>query len=141
MTNILKPIFWKVVLFLFVKTIVFAVMIAFVNDRYISWVTDPYKEPSILKNTIDYFNYILIFAVIPSIIMFSIPMYLSFSIRRPLFFVVSILFIFILDYLFYAKMGGFVNNLERFYFWISNFFCFLLFFYRKIKTKLFDAGK
>jgi hypothetical protein len=141
MTLIQRPKYWKVVLFLFVKTVAFAVMIAFVNDRYISWVTDPYKEASILKNTFHYFNYILIFGVIPSIILFSVLIYLCFFIRRPLLFVVSILFIFIIDYLFYSTMGGFVNNLERLYFWISNLFCFLLFFYRSIKTKFSDAGK
>lgn len=135
-----SPKYWKVVLFLFAKTVVFAVMIAFVNNRYISYVID-HKEAGLLKNTTYYFNYIMIFGVIPSILIFSIPIYLSFWVRRPLFFIATILLVFLLDFLFYSAMGGFANNLERFYFWISNILCFLVFFFRTIKLRFIDTGK
>lgn len=141
MTKMLKPKYLNVVLFLFVKTVVFAIMIAFVDNRYISYVTDPYKEAGLLKNTSSYFKYILIFGVIPSIIIYSIPIYLTFFIKRPLFFIATILLIFSLDYLFYSRMGGFANNLERYYFWISNLICFPVLFYRPIKTKFIERGK
>ena len=131
----LKPKYWKVVLFLFVKTIVFCFMIAFVNNRYISYVTDPHRGGSMLGNTIYYINYILILGVIPSIIIFSAPVYFSFWIKRPLFFIAAIGAIFSLDYFFYSRLQGFANNMERYYFWISNVCCFLVFFYRPIKIK------
>jgi hypothetical protein len=134
----LKPKYWNVVLFLFVKTAVFAILIAFVDNRYISYITDPYKQAGILKNTITYIDYILIFGIIPSIIIYSLPIYLSFLVKRPLYFIAAILLIFTLDYLFYSRMGGFANNLEQFYFWISNILCFLIFFYRTVRIKFND---
>lgn len=88
-----------------------------------------------MENTISYIGYILIFGIIPSIIIFSAPIYFSFFIKRPLFFIASILVIFSLDYLLYSKMDGFVNDLERYYFWICNFLCFLILFYLPVKSK------
>lgn len=132
----LKPKYLNIVLFLFVKTAVFAILIAFVDNRYISYVTDPYKHEGILKNTFYYINYILIFGIIPSIIIYSIPIYLSFRVKRSLFFIAAILLIFTLDYFIYILMGGFFNNLERCYYWISNILCFWVFFYRTINIKL-----
>jgi hypothetical protein len=131
----LKPKYWNVVLFLFVKTVVFAVMIAFVDNRYHSYVTDPHRGGGLMENTISYIGYILIFGIIPTTIIFSAPIYFSFFIKRPLLFIASILVIFSLDYLFYSKMDGFVNDLERYYFWICNFLCFLILFYLPVKCK------
>ncbi len=141
MKKMLKPAYWKVVLFLFVKTIVFSFMIAFVDNRYISYVIDPHRGGSIPGNTIYYINYILIFGVIPSIIIFSAPIYFSFWIKRPLFFIAAIAAIFSLDYLLYSRMDGFANNMEQYYFWISNVFCFSVFFYRPVKIKFIDGGR
>ncbi len=132
----LKPTYRNAVLFLFVKTLVFVVMIAFVNNRYISYVTDVHKEAGLLRNTISYLGYVLIFGVIPSIIIFSAPIYFSFRIRQPLFFITVIGAIFGLDYFIYSRLGGFANNVERYYFWVSNLLSFLIFFYRPIKIKL-----
>ena len=130
-----KPTYWKVVLFLIVKTVVFAIFIAFVHNRYISYITDPYKEAGLLTNTISYMGYILIFGIIPTFVIFSFPIYLSFRIKRPIYFAAAIVAILLLDYLSYSWLDGFANNLERFYFWISDLFCFLFFFYRTINTK------
>jgi hypothetical protein len=131
----LKPKYWNVVLFLLVKTIVFAVLIAFVDNRYHSYITDLHRGGGLMEKTISYLGYILIFGIIPTVIIFSAPIYFSFSIKRPLFFIASILVIFTLDYLFYSKMDGFVNDLERYYFWICNFLCFSILFYLPVKRK------
>jgi hypothetical protein len=116
-------------------------MIAFVHNRYISYVTDPYKEAGLLHNTISYLGYILIFGIIPAIIIFSVPIYLSFKIKRPIFFVAAILAIFFLDYFFYSRIDGFASNIERYAFWISNLLCFLVFFFRTIKVKFINEVK
>ena len=133
--NSMEPTYGNAVLFLLVKTVVFSVLIAFIDKSYISYVTDPHRDGGLLQNTIGYTGYILIFGIIPSIIFFSVPIYAALLIKRPLLFIATILIIFVLDYWFYSKMDGFANNLERFYYWTCNLICFIILFYRIIKSK------
>ena len=131
----LKPSYGSVVLFLIIKTVVFSVLIAFVDKRYISYVTDAHRDGGLFQNTISYIVYIIIYGIIPPIIFFSGPLYASLFIKQRFLFIASILIIFVLDYGFESWGNGFVNNLERFYFWICSLTCFLILFHRHIKNK------
>ena len=136
----LQPKFRNILLFLFVKNAVFALMIAFINNRYFSYVNDQYKGGGVFHNMIAYITYILI-AIIPLILLFSMPIYLSFRIKNRLLFIAAILFIFALDYLFYSKWYGYENNTERFYYGITIIFFFFIFFFQPIKLKFHSESE
>jgi len=128
----LKPKFLNILLFLFVKYVVFFVILAFIGDRFKSLViknSDNTRE--LISNTGYYSLYILFYTLI-GMIVFALPIYFTFRVKSPIFFVLLISAILIAEYFFYTYMASTTNLMNGVYNGIISILLLLLFFYRHI---------
>ena len=138
---VLKPRNINIIVFLIVKTMVFATIIQFINNRFISIMNDPHGRGGGLLINIHYtFDYVFFYGILPELLIFTLPFILVFKLKQPLIFVGAVLLLFWIDYLTYGYFDGFANALEKFYFVLVDISCFLLLFFKATRNKFSNTG-
>jgi len=126
----MKPTFLNILLYLFVKYIVFYIFLMFKNADF------KLLEVNNIKKGEDLFYYLWLILFLPlvQILIFSAPLYYSFKVKNPLYFLLIISIIFIAEYFIYVfftsdkhvDMNGIYNG-------IIGALLLLLFFFKYIK--------
>lgn len=128
--------FRNIVLFIFSKYLVFAVVLATLDSRFRLLVTDRSKTTSDwIVNTFHYFMYVLL-VIIVFIAIFSLPFYFLFRINNKILFLLAMLSILLVDSVCYVWFNA-TGNLE--YGAIDllvGILMMLLFFFKPIRQKL-----
>jgi len=89
--------FRNIVLFVFVKYVVFAIVLAGMNDRFKTLVTDRSNTTADwVTNTFHYCMYVLL-VIIVFIALFSLPYWLVFRIRNKVLFVLAVVLVLSVD--------------------------------------------
>lgn len=103
--------FRNIVLFIFSKYLVFAVVIATLDNRFKSLVTDRSKTMSEwIVNTFHYFMYVLL-VIIVFIAIFCLPFYFLFKINNKSLFLLAMVSVLLLDSFCYVSFNA-PGNLE-----------------------------
>lgn len=126
----LKPSILNILLFWFVKYIIFYVLQMFKNDNY------TLLGFSDLKTGEDWFYYLWLFLFLPivSFIIFTLPMYFSFKAKNGVYFTIIIAVILIVEYILYTGLASQSDLTNGIYNGVISLLLFLLFFFKQIST-------
>lgn len=128
-----RPKFINVVLYLFVKYILFALILAFEDERFKSLVIDNTQNThEIFMNSLDYLLAVLFFTFC-LILIFSLPIYLSLKVKRGIYFTPLIIIIFVAEYFIYTYLASQVDLMNGVYNAILSLLFLLVFFFKHIK--------
>jgi hypothetical protein len=132
-----KNSFKNIILYIFVKYLIFYVVLMFKNNNYMLIRIDE------LKTGGDWFYYLWIFLYLPivSTILFSVPIYFSFKLKKNLLFTLLIGAVFIAEYFLYTYLASTTDRMNGVYLEIIGILIFLLFFYRHIVLILRKQAK
>jgi hypothetical protein len=132
-----KNSFKNIMLYIFVKYLIFYVVLMFKNNNYMLIRIDE------LKTGGDWFYYLWIFLYLPivSTILFSVPIYFSFKLKKNLLFTLLIGAVFIAEYFLYTYLASTTDRMNGVYLEIIGILIFLLFFYRHIVLILRKQAK
>jgi hypothetical protein len=120
---------------------VFATIIQFIDNRFVSIMNDPHgRGGGLLINIYYTFVYVFFYGILPEVLIFTIPFMLVFKLKQPLIFAGAVLLLIWIDYLNYGYFGGFANALEKFYFVLVDVLCFLLLFNKATRNKFSKTG-
>jgi hypothetical protein len=136
----LQPTFRNVILFVLVKYILFAIILAFIDNRFYTIVTLNSKNSREFINYTIYYAGEILIVIIFFELLFSLPIYFAFKIKRGEYFVFVIVIIFILDYFAYSYLNS-LNLNDSLYNLFSSILFSLLFFYRAILNKFRKKAK
>ncbi len=128
----LKPKLQNIIIFIFVKYIVFYIFIMFKNNNYSLIRIEK------LKNFQDLLYYFILFLSLPIIfsILFIIPLNYALKTRNNNGFILSVLGILIFEYLIYTYLASQTNFLNGIYNCIITTLILILFFFKSIKENL-----
>jgi len=105
----IKPSFLKIILYLFVKYLVFFTVLAFLDNRYKNIVINNSKyADDIVINSIYYIVEVL-FAVLLYIVIFFLPLYLLLKIKNILFLLLAFLLLIIIEYFVYEATSSYIH--------------------------------
>jgi len=123
-----KNSFKNIMLYIFVKYLIFYVVLMFKNNNYMLIRIDE------LKTGGDWFYYLWIFLYLPivSTILFSVPIYFSFKLKKILLFTLLLGAVFVAEYFLYTYLASTTDRMNGIYLEIIGILIFLLFFYRHI---------
>lgn len=124
----LKPRVPNILLFWFVKYIVFYILLMFKNNNY------GLLKVNEIKNGEDLFYYLWLFLFLPIVCMviFSAPVYFSFKVKGPIYFSLIIIAVLVAEYLFYTWSASQANLMNGVCNGLISVAFLLLFFYRYI---------
>ncbi len=134
----LRPVFKNILLFFFVKYLLFYILLMFKNNDY------SLVQLNKLRNFQDVFYYLWIFLFLPitCVIIFSAPIYFSFKLKNELLFVTLVVTVFVAEYFIYVY---FTSNkyldVNGIYNGILSFILFFLFFRNYIFPKFKEGIK
>lgn len=128
----LKPKLLNVLLFIFVKYIVFYALLMFKNENY------ALVSLNQLNSFQDVFYYLVIFLTLPIIfsILLLLPIYYILKIENVVYFIAAIFGILVIEYLLYTYLASQANLWNGVYNGILTVLVFMLFFSRTIKNNL-----
>jgi len=130
----LKPKFFNIILFLFVKYIVFALVLAVMEDRFkLLVINNSDNKQELISNSFYYLLYVLVF-IVAFILVFSAPIYFTFKVKRVIYFVLLMIAILIAEYILYVYLNSqkYLFDNDGIYNAIISILFLLLFFYRYI---------
>ena len=128
----LKPKFPNILLFLFVKYIVFFFILACIGDRFKLLVINNFgNRKELFSNKEYYLLYILIFMVL-SILIFSGPIYFTLKVKNTTYFILLISGISVAEYLLYTHLASTSDLMNGVYNEMISMLFLLIFFYRHI---------
>jgi len=124
----MKLTFKNILLYIFLKYLIFYVFLMFKNDNYALIRLNDLKTP------VDWVYYLWIFLSLPviAIIFFSAPIYYSFKIKNIFFFAGAISAVLVAEYFLYTYLASQSDWMNGVYNGIISILLFLLFFYRHI---------
>src|SRR5690606_8729484 len=122
----LKPRVPNILLFWFVKYVVFYILLMFKNNNY------GLLEVNEIKNEEDLFYYLwlLLFLPIVCMVIFSVTVYFSFKVKKPIYFSLMIIAVLVAEYLFYTRSASQANLMNGLCNVLISVAFLLLFFYR-----------
>jgi hypothetical protein len=130
----LKPKFPNVLLFLFVKYIVFVVLLAFIGDRFKFLVIESSGNTrELISNTGIYALYVLLYTLIATAI-FCLPVYFTLKVRNPIYFILLMIAVLVVEYFLYTYMVSAFNLMNGVYNAVIGVLFLLLFFHRHISS-------
>jgi len=124
----MKTTFKNVLLYIFLKYLIFYVFLMFKNSNYaLIRLQD-------LKTMTDWLYYLWIFLFLPAIsaILFTAPIYYSFRAKRAIYFILLISAVLVAEYFLYTYFASESDLMNGVYNGIISILLFLLFFYRNI---------
>jgi len=123
-----KLTFKNIALYIFLKYLIFYILLMFKNDDY------TLIRINELKTAEDWFYYLWIFLFLPiaSALLFSGPIYFSFKLKRVFLFALLIGGVFLAEYFLYTRLASTLDLMNGVYLEIIGILLFLLFFYRHI---------
>lgn len=124
----MKPTTQKIILFWFVKYLVFYIFMMFRNNNYTLIEIDELKSGGALVYYLSIFLYLPIFCTI----LFSAPICYSFKVKYLAYFLIIIAFTLIAEYLFYTWAASQSDLINGLYNGIISLIFFILFFKRQI---------
>lgn len=126
----------NILLFWFVKYVVFYVFIMFKNSNY------ALLKVNEIKTGEDLFYYLWLFLILPivSMIVFTAPTYYLFKVKGMGFFLLITTLVLVVEYFAYTWLASQANLMNGIYNGIITVFIFLLFFYKPIKL-VFEQGQ
>lgn len=126
----LKPSILNIILFWFVKYILFYLLQMFKSSNY------ALIEFNKLKTDEDWYYYLWIFLFLPiaCLVIFTVPMFFSFRIKNSLYFTLAIASIIIVEYILYTWLASQADLTNGLYNGTITILLFLIFFFRRIKT-------
>lgn len=126
----LKPSVLNILLFWFVKYILFYLLQMFKNGNY------ALIEFSKLRTDEDWYYYLWIFLFLPvlCLLIFTAPMFFSFRIKTPFYFTLTILAVVVVEYALYTWLASQADYTNGLYNAMLTVLVFLLFFFKRIKT-------
>jgi hypothetical protein len=128
----LKPKFSNILLFLFVKYIVFFLALAFMGGRFkLLVINNSGNRQELFSNTGYYLSYIMIFTML-GILIFSAPIYFILKVKNAIYFVLLISGVLVGEYLLYTSLASTSNLMNGVYNGIISILFLLIFFYRHI---------
>jgi hypothetical protein len=130
----LKPAFLNILLYLFVKYLVFYVYLMFKNNDYY------FLEPGIRDGAdLFYYLWLLLFLPFTSILLFSAPIYYSFKLNRAIYFMVLISGVLVAEYFLYTHLASQADLMNGVYNGILSVLFLFLFFFKHIRF-IFKQG-
>jgi hypothetical protein len=125
-----KPSVLNILLFWFVKYIIFYVLHMFKTDNY---TLVGFRE---LKTGEDWFLYLWMFLFLPVIcsLIFTAPMYYSFKVKNVFYFVLIIVLILVVEYILYTWLASQADLSNGIYNGAITLLLFHLFFFSRIKA-------
>ena len=136
----MQPSFVKVLLYLFVKYVVFFFVLAILNDRFKSLVIDNSENgKDILMNSLSYAGYLIIFTLF-LILIFAAPIYFLFQVKSIIVFVSFVLVVSTVEYFLYTYFASQTELMNGIYLEIISLLLLFLFFNKAIKL-LFSKNK
>ncbi len=128
----MKLTFKNVLLYIFLKYLIFYVFLMFKNGNYALIRLNDLKTPG------DWYYYLWIFLSLPVInaILFSAPIYYSFKFKSLFFFALLIGAVFVAEYFLYTYLASEADLMNGVYSGIISILLFILFFYRHIVSML-----
>ena len=123
-----KPTFKKIILFFFVKYLLFYIFLMFKNNDYTLIQVNSFRSGE------DVFYYLWLFLFLPvlSSIIFSAPIYFTFKIKNRIYFILLISAILIAEYLLYTYWASQADLMNGVYNGIISLLVLLIFFYKHI---------
>jgi hypothetical protein len=122
------PSFRKVILYLFIKYIAFAIVLGFLNNRFYNLVIkSSINQSEIVKNSIYYVVYVLFFIAF-LIMIIIMPMFFVFWIPQRWIFSVALVAIFIFEYFLYTYLSSTADPYNGIYNVLIGLVFFCLFF-------------
>ena len=124
----LKPKFVNVLLFIFVKYLLFYIFLMFKNNDY------SLVQIGALKNSEDIFFYFWIFLFLPvtNIFLFSVPIYFVLRVKKVIYFMLLLSIVLIAEYLLYTYFASQTNLMNGVYNGIISLLLLYLFFFQHI---------
>ncbi len=124
----LRPAFKNIVLFFFVKYLLFYILLMFKNNDY------SLIQIGSLKNSQDVFYYLWIFLFLPivSIILFSAPIYFAFKVKSWIYFTILTSVVLIAEYFLYTYFASQADLTNGVYNGIISLLLLFLFFFKHI---------
>mgnify|MGYP003111866060 CR=1 FL=1 len=125
----LKPSVLNIILFWFVKYILFYIVQMFKSGNH------ALVEFSKLKTSEDLYYYLWIFLFLPIVclLIFTVPMFYSFRINKPLYFTLAIATIVLAEYILYTWLASQADPTNGIYNGLLTLLVFILFFYKRIR--------
>jgi hypothetical protein len=126
----LKPILKNIVLFFFVKYLLFYIFMMFrTKDYTLIQVED-------LQNGEDIFYYLFMFLFLPVLcsVIFSGPIYLSFKVKKAIYFIFLLCLVFTAEYILYTYFASQVDLMNGLFNIVIGLVVLLLLFYKHIKS-------
>jgi hypothetical protein len=128
----LRPKFSNILLFLFIKYIVFFLVLAFIGDRFkLLVINNSGNRRELFSNTVYYLSYIMIFTVL-GILILSGPIYFVLKVKSAICFVLLISGALVGEYCLYTGLASTSNLMNGVYNGIISILFLLIFFYRHI---------
>ena len=126
----MKPSILNILLFWFVKYILFYLLQMFKSDNY------ALIEFSKLKTNEDWFYYLWIFLFMPMVclIIFTAPMFFSFRIKNSIYFSLTILAIVLVEYVLYTWLASQADFMNGIYNGLLTLLLFAILFFKRIKV-------
>ena len=128
----IKPKIQNILLFIFVKYLVFYILLMFKNENYALVSLDE------LNSFQDVFYYLVIFLTLPIVfsILLLLPIYKILKLRNLYYFIGAIIGLLIFEYFVYTYLASQSNFWNGIYNGMLTILFFGLFFYRSIKANL-----
>lgn len=124
----LRPTFINILLFIFVKYLLFYIFLMFKNNDY------SLIQIGSLKNSQDVFYYFWIFLFLPivNIIFFSAPIYFTFKVKSRIYFILLIGGVLVAEYFLYTYFASQADLMNGVYNGIISLLLLFLFFFRHL---------
>lgn len=126
----LKPNFKNIVLFFFIKYLLFYIFMMFRNNDY------SLVQLNNLKSAVDVFYYLWIFLFLPvlSTILFAVPMYYIFKAKNAVLFSLLVGIIFVAEYFLYTYFASQANLMNGIYNEIISISLLIFLFFKTISS-------
>lgn len=131
----LKPSFRNILLYLFVKYLVFCLILAFRENRFKKLVVNNSQgAQDMATNSFYYVLYVMIF-IVALMLVFSAPFYYAFKVKRPVFFALLISVILVVEYLLYTYLASPSDVMNGLYNGVISIIFLFVFFFKTLKEK------
>jgi len=131
----------NIFIYLFVKYIVFFIVLAFISDRFKNNVVDnAVTSREMFKLTGQYIMYVLIYTL-PLVLIFIFPLYHILIIKRTKFFIIYIILLFSSEYIIYTYLYASSNKILGIYNLGIGVILLWLFFYKSILIKFNSTAR
>lgn len=128
----LKPSYRNVIIYLFLKYLVFFLILALANNRFKSLVIDNATSThGIIINAAYYLLYVFIFMSILTFI-FSAPVYYAFKVKNAIYFILIIIGFLVVEYLVYTYLASQTNLMNGVYNGIISLLILIIIFFKNI---------